>query len=91
MSAIVALTGAATVSAADSLFRYAGRLVPPVEESEHADVFPKKMVSQVNATGSAFFNQLLDHNDPSKGTFPQKFWWNSEYWEGPGSPVSTRA
>ncbi|TVY33265.1 putative extracellular serine carboxypeptidase [Lachnellula subtilissima] len=87
LSAIVALTGAATVSAADSLFRYAGRLVPPVEESEHADVFPAKMVSQVNATGSAFFDQLLDHNDPSKGTFPQKFWWNSEFWEGPGSPV----
>ncbi|KAH7317866.1 peptidase S28 [Rhexocercosporidium sp. MPI-PUGE-AT-0058] len=41
----------------------------------------------VNTTGSAFFTQLLDHNDPSKGTFQQKYWWNSEWWAGPGSPV----
>lgn len=38
--------------------------------------------------GIGTFKQLLDHNDPSKGTFNQKFYWNSQFWEGPGSPVS---
>ncbi|KAJ5659501.1 Peptidase S28 [Penicillium longicatenatum] len=33
------------------------------------------------------FEQLLDHEDPSLGTFSQRFWWNSEWWDGPGSPV----
>ncbi|KAH7305100.1 peptidase S28 [Rhexocercosporidium sp. MPI-PUGE-AT-0058] len=41
----------------------------------------------VNTTGSGFFTQLLDHDNPSKGTFQQKFWWNTEYWAGPGSPI----
>ena len=87
VSAIAALSCAATVSAANSQFLHLGRLIPPVELDEHADVFPASMASQVNVTGSAFFDQLLDHDDPSKGTFQQKFWWNSEFWAGPGSPV----
>ncbi|KAJ5935397.1 Peptidase S28 [Penicillium verhagenii] len=33
------------------------------------------------------FEQLLDHANPSLGTFSQRYWWNSEYWAGPGSPV----
>ncbi|TAQ90255.1 hypothetical protein B7494_g1445 [Chlorociboria aeruginascens] len=62
-------------------FAHLGRLIPPVEAG---DEFP---LASVNSTGSAFFTQLLDHDDPSKGTFQQKFWWNSEFWAGPGSPV----
>ncbi|MCJ1316208.1 hypothetical protein MMC15_001528 [Xylographa vitiligo] len=41
----------------------------------------------VPATGSAFFEQLLDHDHPELGTFSQKYWYNSQYWAGPGSPV----
>jgi len=41
----------------------------------------------VITTGDGYFIQQLDHNDPSKGTFKQHFWWNSYYWKGPGSPV----
>ena len=41
----------------------------------------------VPVTGSAFFDQLLDHDHPELGTFPQKYWYNSQYWAGPGSPV----
>jgi hypothetical protein len=67
-------------------FLHLGRLIPPVDaEDESADVVA---AAAVNTTGSAFFTQLLDHDDPSKGTFQQKFWWNSEFWAGPGSPVS---
>ncbi|MCJ1433440.1 hypothetical protein MMC27_002800 [Xylographa pallens] len=41
----------------------------------------------VPVTGSAFFEQLLDHDHPELGTFSQKYWYNSQYWAGPGSPV----
>lgn len=45
-------------------------------------------VAATNITGNAFFTQNLDHDDLSKGTFQQKFWWNAQWWAGPGSPVS---
>jgi hypothetical protein len=71
-------------SAVTNQFLHLGRLVPPFEDG---DEFPVASASAVNATGSSFFTQLLDHDDPSKGTFQQKFWWNAEYWAGPGSPI----
>lgn len=37
--------------------------------------------------GEATFEQLLDHHNSSKGTFSQRYWWSTEYWGGPGSPV----
>ena len=37
--------------------------------------------------GSSTFQQLLDHGNPALGTFSQRFWWNDEFWAGPGSPV----
>lgn len=37
--------------------------------------------------GNGSFEQYIDHANPSLGTFSQKFWWNSTYWAGPGSPV----
>ncbi|CZS89392.1 related to serine protease [Rhynchosporium agropyri] len=40
-----------------------------------------------NSTGWGFFTQPLDHDNPTKGTFQQKFWWNTEFWAGPGSPI----
>ena len=82
VSAIAVLASVAT-SAATNQFLHLGRLVPPFDE---ADEFPVASASGVNVTGSSFFTQLLDHDDPSKGTFQQKFWWNAEYWAGPGSP-----
>lgn len=33
------------------------------------------------------FDQLLDHSDPSKGTFKQRFWWDASHWKGPGYPI----
>ena len=38
-------------------------------------------------TGNTTFQQLLNHDDPSAGNFSQTFWWNDEFWGGPGSPV----
>ena len=35
-----------------------------------------------------YFDQLIDHTDPSKGTFKQRYWHNYEYYEpGESSPV----
>lgn len=31
--------------------------------------------------GGGYFDQLLDHDDPSKGTFKQRYWWNAEFFE----------
>jgi len=69
-----------------TLFSRLGKLVPPPHTA--AEALSAAASISANVTGSAFFTQLLDHDHPSKGTFQQKFWWNAQYWEGPGSPVS---
>lgn len=33
------------------------------------------------------FDQLIDHNNPSLGTFKQRYWINTENYAGPGSPI----
>ncbi|KAJ5692913.1 hypothetical protein N7462_002336 [Penicillium macrosclerotiorum] len=37
--------------------------------------------------GESTFQQLLDHENPSLGTFSQRYWWSSQWWGGEGSPV----
>jgi hypothetical protein len=64
--------------------RRPGMLAPPVDAG---DEFAIQAAGASSTTGSAFFTQILDHDNPSKGTFQQKFWYNSQYWKGPGSPV----
>ena len=76
---------ASVAAAAKDEFLHLGRLIPPKPE---ADTNPLSARAAVNTTGSGFFTQTLDHNDPSKGTFQQKYWWSSQNWAGPGSPVS---
>ncbi|KAF7935655.1 hypothetical protein BELL_0103g00180 [Botrytis elliptica] len=84
-SIVSAISLLAASAAAEHPFLRKGRLVPPIEAE---DEFPVSInAAGVNTTGSAFFTQLLDHDNPSKGTFQQKFWWNSEFWAGPGSPI----
>jgi hypothetical protein len=36
---------------------------------------------------SATFEQLIDHDNPEIGTFPQFYYYSNEFWGGPGSPV----
>lgn len=51
-------------------------------------LFGKRDATNASATtGQGVFQQLIDHSDPNLGTFNQSFWWNSEYWTGPGAPV----
>ncbi|KAH8588627.1 serine carboxypeptidase S28-domain-containing protein [Bisporella sp. PMI_857] len=59
--------------------------LPPPEEGDFSPAHARAAIT--NLTGTAFFDQLLDHNDPSKGTFKQQYWWNATTWAGSGSPV----
>lgn len=49
----------------------------------HAPGGPPEEKGYKNST----FEQLIDHNDPSLGTFSQFYYYSDEYWKGPGSPV----
>jgi hypothetical protein len=62
-----------------------GMLAPPLGEGDEMAI---EATGAINFTGDAFFTQLLDHDNPNKGTFKQKYWYNFQYWKGPGSPVS---
>ncbi|KAF2756980.1 putative serine peptidase [Pseudovirgaria hyperparasitica] len=33
------------------------------------------------------FQQYIDHNNPDLGTFSQFYYWSTQYWKGPGSPI----
>jgi hypothetical protein len=42
----------------------------------------------VNGTnGWDTFHQLIDHSNPSLGTFKQRYWYILDHWTGPGSPI----
>ncbi|KAK0665427.1 putative serine protease [Cercophora samala] len=37
--------------------------------------------------GSGLFPQLISHSSPSLGTFGQRYWYSTEWYDGPGHPV----
>lgn len=37
--------------------------------------------------GNSTFRQLIDHNNPKLGTFSQFYYYTTEYYKGPGSPI----
>jgi hypothetical protein len=39
---------------------------------------------------NATFEQLIDHDNPSLGTFSQFYYYSTEFCKGPGSPVVSR-
>ncbi len=70
------LAGSAT-----AVFLSGHRMVPPPLVDERIGI-----AAQLS-TGQGVFKQLIDHANPSLGTFDQRFWWSSQYYAGPGSPV----
>lgn len=71
---------------AENQFAGRPRLTPPVVPEVE---FALAASSDAVANNTGFFTQLLNHDDPSAGTFQQRYYWNSEFWKGPGSPVSS--
>ena len=48
---------------------------------------PGRDYQNVSAMGNSTFSQLIDHNNPELGTFEQFYYYSTEFWKGPGSPV----
>lgn len=73
-SALVATIGLLGIGVESRIFAP----VPPVVQA---------IASSAEDGGNATFEQLIDHSNPSLGTFWQQYWWDTTFWKGPGSPV----
>jgi hypothetical protein len=83
VAAICQLLLASTVVARSPLSWRSGMQVGPLE------VDPATILNgTLNGTyGWGTFDQLLDHSNPSLGTFKQRYWYGNQFWKGPGSPI----
>src|SRR5690348_15635785 len=77
-----AALAAGLATPASALRRQPGMQVGPIEPAALAS---DPTVNGTNGWGT--FDQLIDHADPSLGTFQQRYWYGTAYWKGPGSPV----
>ncbi|KIY73984.1 peptidase S28 [Cylindrobasidium torrendii FP15055 ss-10] len=57
---------------------------PKVELPDQTDALFRADIPPYNTT--YYFEQLVDHNDPSKGTFSQRYWHTWEFYEA-GGPI----
>ncbi|KAI1338737.1 peptidase S28 [Xylariaceae sp. FL0016] len=58
----------------------AGMQVGPIDEFT-------TLAAGNDTAGWGTFEQLIDHSNPDLGTFSQRYWYGTEFWEGPGSPI----
>ncbi|KAI0480961.1 peptidase S28 [Xylariaceae sp. FL0804] len=81
MKSLAAAAALLAVGAQATLRRHtAGMKVGPVSDDT--------VLSSGNGTvGWGTFDQLIDHANPSLGTFSQRYWYGAQYWKGPGSPI----
>lgn len=77
----VLLLSAPGILGVTALFPLAFRPMAPMVRA------PPEDVEDTEDTGNTTFQQLIDHKNPSLGTFAQRVWWNATYWGGPGNPV----
>lgn len=82
LSAAVGLVGLAATSVADTF----KPLTPAAIQKRSRGIKVHNHPSP-DAINNGTFDQLLDHSDPGKGTFAQRYWWDASHWKGPGSPV----
>lgn len=88
LSSLSALGATALLSASQvsALFPYRNTLPPDTEWLDH------QTLQNLQKRGYAFngwgtFDQLIDHSNPKLGTFKQRYWYGTEFWNGPGSPI----
>ncbi|KAF0322244.1 putative serine peptidase [Colletotrichum asianum] len=53
----------------------------------HNQQSPRASNNSQNDATLATFTQLIDHTDPTKGCFEQRYWHNAKFWGGPGYPI----
>ncbi|KAL8296593.1 hypothetical protein RB597_005939 [Gaeumannomyces tritici] len=85
-AAAAALLLATTVSAVS--FHRSGMEIGPIEDE--VELFSALATSRGRAdpmNGWGEFDQLIDHANPQLGTFKQRFWYGTEFWNGTGSPI----
>ncbi|KAL2132698.1 hypothetical protein VTI74DRAFT_3461 [Chaetomium olivicolor] len=58
--------------------------IGPDDDTTPSDTLHKR-AETYNGWGT--FDQLIDHSNPSLGTFKQRYWYGTEHWKGPGSPI----
>lgn len=61
---------------------------PPDVDGDFSFDVSKRADSPVKA---GTFQQLIDHENPKLGTFSQRYWWDAEHYDGPGSPIVLNA
>ena len=61
----------------------------PMSHGFHADAAVAGVDNTTLGFGKLeYFDQLIDHSNPSLGTFKQRYWWNADHYGGPHSPIS---
>ena len=60
--------------------------IPYVDDPDESQSLIHQSSSQKLASHNTiyYFDQLIDHNDPSKGTFKQRYWHSYEFYETGG-------
>ena len=71
-------------AASSTFLRGSGLQIGPYDEDEDEDA----LALGTNGTnGWGTFDQLIDHSNPGLGTFSQRYWYGTQHWKGPGSPI----
>ncbi|KAG8878361.1 hypothetical protein FRB97_002575 [Tulasnella sp. 331] len=77
---VLFVTSVVSVSAIQNPFGKRQTL-PPLENTAASSG------ATITAVTNLFFDQLIDHNNPSAGTFKQRYFFYGEYYTGEGAPV----
>lgn len=70
--------------ASAAFFRGNGLQIGPIDDDDFSIA---SVHSKTGTNGWGTFQQLIDHSNPSLGTFSQRYWYGAEHWKGPGSPI----
>lgn len=63
--------------------------IKPIGPNLHVAAGPSFAANAAPGFGKLeHFDQLIDHSNPSLGTFKQRYWWNADHYAGPHSPIS---
>ncbi|SPQ26465.1 40fb040e-439d-4494-9381-05300f302a92 [Thermothielavioides terrestris] len=75
---------ASHVAATFTFLRGTAMDIGPDDDTVSAEALHKR-AETFNGWGT--FDQLIDHANPALGTFKQRYWYGTEFWKGPGSPI----